>query len=298
MATKKRGIKKWIFLAVVLILVGLFVYARMNIPVTQGYKDEISKKGDITTYYNFSGNVSAKNSQIVMSEAPMQIKSMKVQDGDKVKKDEVLFTTTTGEKVKAKIKGEVTNLDVKEDEAIGPGVKLMDIIDYDNLRINVKVDEYDLVVMKKDKECTVTINALDKEIKGTISKVSKAATTVNDVTYFTADIDIKKDSDIKIGMSAEVEMVNKSVKDVTLIPMKALAFNDDNTSYVYKLDADDKMNKVTLEVGINDGEFIEITGGLAADDVIYYKDNVTQTSAMFAGGGGGQNGGGSFGNGE
>jgi multidrug efflux pump subunit AcrA (membrane-fusion protein) len=132
--------------------------------------------GDIFTYYSFSGNIQAKNRQTVMSEKVMQISEVDVKDGDAVKEGDILMKTTTGDEITAPIDGEVVNLNAEENAQVMAGFKLMDIVDYKHLEVEVKVDEYDLSAIKAGKETTVTIGAPIRPADTADSPITRAPT--------------------------------------------------------------------------------------------------------------------------
>ena len=267
MHTKKK--KKWIVLGVVLLVViGLVVFFVAR-PKDQGFEEVKTQTGDITTYYSFSGSVESKEKQSVLADKMMQISSIHVQEGDIVHKDDVLMETTAGEQIKAEIDGEVTKLYVEESSPVAAGSQLIDLVNYDDLQVTVKVDEYDVKALQEGKQVTVSIGALDdKEVSGTISKVSRQAVVANGLSYFTASVDLEQDPDILVGMSAEVEMVNQQVSGVVTLDMEALQFDAYNHPYVYYRMAQGKVDTKTVEVGINDGNTVEITEGLQAGETV------------------------------
>ncbi len=277
MHTKKK--KKWIVLGVVLLVViGLVVFFVAR-PKDQGFEEVKTQTGDITTYYSFSGNVESKEKQSVLADKMMQISSIHVQEGDIVHKDDVLMETTAGEQIKAEIDGEVTKLYVEESSPVAAGSQLIDLVNYDDLQVTVKVDEYDVKALQEGKQVTVSIGALDdKEVSGTISKVSRQAVVANGLSYFTASVDLEQDPDILVGMSAEVEMVNQQVSGVVTLDMEALQFDAYNHPYVYYRNEQGKVDTKTVEVGINDGNTVEITEGLQEEETVL----VPQKSGMEA----------------
>lgn len=108
----------------------------------------IAVVGNIQTFYSFSGSVEAKNRQTVFAEQAVRIREFKVGKGDAVAVDDLLYTTSGGENVKAKINGEVLRLYVQEGEQLMPGNKVMEIVGYSDLQLVVIVDEYDLSAIK------------------------------------------------------------------------------------------------------------------------------------------------------
>lgn len=60
-----------------------------------------------------------------------------------------MINSTTGDEIKSKIDGEIVNLNLEEGSQIMAGAILMEIVDYENLEISIKVDEYDLAAVEK-----------------------------------------------------------------------------------------------------------------------------------------------------
>lgn len=265
---KKKKSRKWlgwIIAGLVFIIVIVFSSQKEE---SINYDSITAMVEDVTTYYSFSGNIEAKNKESVVLTAMNQIDTIEVSEGDQVKKDEVLFTTLQGSKVKASIDGEVANIYVTEGDVVTAGTIIMDLTDYSNLQVKVKVDEYDIKSVEVDKEAIVTINALDKEVKGTVSHLSKEAQSLNGVSYFVATIDLNEDSELRVGMSTEVKMVNESVTDVIVIPMSALQFDYTNLPYIYYRNNQGEVMTKTVELGITDGTLVEVISGLEEGEEI------------------------------
>lgn len=281
---RKSGKGKWIAAGVVVIaIIGIAAYVFFK-PVKSNYDSVEAKISDIATYYSFSGNIETKNRQTVMAEKVMQIAEIDVKEGDHVEEGDILMTSATGEEIKAEISGEITNLKVEENAQVMSGMTLLEIVDYDNLQVRVKVDEYDLKAVEEGKSTTVMVNALDKEIKGTIRSVSREGQTLNGVTFFIATIDLEVDESLKIGMSTEVTMQSEKAEKVVVLPIKAILFNDDNTPYVLKQNEKGLPVKTPVTTGINDGTFVEITSGAASGETILYTTASTDTdTGMFGG---------------
>ncbi|MGB8452520.1 MAG: HlyD family efflux transporter periplasmic adaptor subunit [Anaerocolumna sp.] len=281
MSTKRKSkTKNHIVIITMLILIAAAFFTLR--PKSDMYKSVEAKTGDIDTYYSFSGNIDAKNRQTVMSEKVMQISEIKVKEGEKVEKGDVLFTTTTEDKIKAGIDGEVAQINIEENEQVMAGISLMEVVDYGNLQINVKVDEYNVSDLGVGNEETVYIGAIDKEIKGTIESISKEGLVVNGVTYFTAVVDLEKDDAIKVGMSAEVKLRSFSVNNVVTLPVSVIQFDEINHPYVYLKDRNGKIVKADIDTGINDGTSVEIVNGINSGDTVYYEDTASSSANNMA----------------
>jgi len=277
MKSKKSSKKKTIISSIICMLIIALITSFVISPKVESYSEETAKNQDIATYYSFNGNIEAKDNQTVIADTMMQIKTIHVEEGDTVKKDDILFETTQGQKIKAKIDGEVGEILIEEGATLMTGTKMTTLTDYSNLQVTVKVDEYDIASMAPDKEVTVLVNALNKEITGKIAKVSKEATTVNGVSFFTASIDLENDPDLLVGMSTEVTMISQSAPNATTISMKALQFDNENQPFVYYRDNNDKVATKSVTVGINDGNIVQIEDGVKSGEVVLLPKEKTNT---------------------
>lgn len=265
--SKKKSKAKLLAWSLIIIAAALLLIRPLLAPQTFTGQEIKPTRGNLTTFYSFSGSVEAKNRQTLFAEKALQIKEIKLEAGQTVKKDDVIMTTTFGEKIKAKIDGEISKIYVEENAQLMPGAKLVDIVDYSDLQINVKVDEYDLAAISKDKEASITIHALAKDVKGKIAEVSKEGTYMNGVTFFTATIALEPDSDIKVGMSAEAKVLDRSVENVLMLPVSAISFDASNKPFV-ELKAEKGIRAAQLEIGLTDGINAEILAGISQEDTI------------------------------
>lgn len=281
---KKNKMKMVIWSLVAIIIISVVSVVFFPTKGSSDFEEEKAQTGNITTYYSFSGAVEAKNRKTIISEAPMQVKEMKVEPGDKVKSGEVLMVTYQGEKIRAPFKGEISKIYVEENAEIMSGAQLVDIVDYSAIQTNVKVDEYDLKYLKVGEKVKVTINALEKEIQGTVSAISKEATSENGVSYFTATVDLNKDKAIRVGMSTEAKILKENAEGVTTLSMKAIKFDSQNKPYVLIPLEKGMPTKKYIQTGINDGTTVEIKSGVEAGDVVMISNKDNSSTMMMHGG--------------
>jgi HlyD family secretion protein len=285
MSTKRRTkTRKRVILSLLTIAVIVIGTALLMRPKRTQYESVDASIRDITTYYSFSGNVETKSRQTILSEKVMQISEIEVKEGDLVEEDDVLMRTTTGDTIKAKINGEIVNLNVEENAQIMAGITLLEIVDYNDLEITIKVDEYDLSAIKVGKKASVTIGAIEKEVKGKISSMSKEGQVLNGVTFFRATVDLEPDKRIRVGMSAEAKLINTQATDVVTLPMKVIQFDSSNNPFVYQKAKDGSIKEIPITTGINDSTFVEIKNGISNGDTILYPSAVAATDTMRFGG--------------
>ncbi len=257
---------------IIVVIIGIAISFFMR-PKSIPYEKTQAKTKDITTYYHFSGNVDAKNRQVVMADSILQVSEILVKKGDVVEEGDILLRTTTGAEIKSKINGEVSHIKVKKDQQVMAGTELLEVVDYNDLQINAKVDEYDINAIREGTEVVADIGAIDKKIKGSIEDVSKEGQIENGVTFFTASIDLEEDKDVKIGMSAEVKLISDKVSDVVTLPMEAIQFDNHNKPYVLKMNDQGEIVKREIKTGIHDGTLVEIKKGVSNGETVYYRTN-------------------------
>ena len=194
----------------------------------------------------------------------------------------------------AEISGEVAKIYVKENESLGMGASIMDIIDYDNLEIEIKVDEYDLSTITVGKEADIQIEALGKRLSGTVSEIAREASVESGVSYFIATVILPTDSDLRIGLTADIRIITQMAENVITVPVAAVSY-DFAGAYVQGYGQDRKIEQRAVVVGINDGRFIEIREGVFDGDMVllsaFATQNMPQRQMMIMPGGG-QGGGG------
>jgi multidrug efflux pump subunit AcrA (membrane-fusion protein) len=282
---KKKGKKKIVIWAIGgIVAVGIISSVLFTPKGPGAFEKETAQTENITTYYSFSGAVEAKTKKTIMSEEVMQIKEIKFKAGDQVKEGDVLLVTKQGKKIKSTLAGEITKIHVEKNADVMAGVQLVDIVDYNVLQTTVKVDEYDLKFISVGQEVNVAINALEKEIKGTVSAISKEAVNENGISYFTATIDLAKDDTVKVGMSTEAKILKQNVSAVTTLSMKAINFDSKNKPYVLLPSEEGPPTKQYIQTGINDGSIIEVKDGITAGDEVIINDKEAAVPAMMHGG--------------
>lgn len=275
--------RNWVLVIAGLAVVG-FVGNTLLSQKTVPYESVRAKTSDITTWYSFAGNIEANNRETILSQRSATIDEIFVAEGELVAKGKDLLNPSSGDNPEAGMDGEVAEIFVEENETVSPGTKLMTLVDYTDLEVSVKVDEYELAAVTPGKEVQVRISAIDQVFPGVVERIAKEGTIQNGVTYFLAVVKLEYQEALKVGMSAEVTLLKNEVKNAITLPMTAIQFNEDNTAYVYKKNAEGLPAKSPIETGINDGTTVEILGGVTVDEEILLGVNPTTGSFGFGGG--------------
>ena len=264
---KKKRLRNWVLFAAGAAIV-VFAGSRLLAPKPLTFESVLAESKDITTWYSFAGNIEANSRETILSERSATIDDIYVTEGELVKEGKDLLNPSSGVNPEAGMDGEVAEIYVEENQIVSPGAKLMMIVDYTDLSVSVKVDEYELAAVTAGKEVKVSVSAIGREFTGVVESISKEGSIINGVTYFLAVVQLQYDESLKVGMSAEVTLLKDEAKNVVTLPMAAIQFNDDNTAYVLKEGAEGIAIKSPITTGINDGKLVEILSGVNEDERI------------------------------
>lgn len=280
MAKKKKSywfIVVWVIVALIIAAVVYRVAARGS---RSNYTQVKASTGNITTYYSFPGTIAAINSQTLYADKAMQIKTINVTAGQSVKSGDVLMTTTAGENITAPFDGVVSALYAVQNAQQMPASQLCKVVDYTNLQLGVQIDEYDLKAISVGKASTITLNALGKNVTGKVTEIDQEGISQNGVTYFNGTVSLPVESDLRVGMTAQAQVLNQSEKNIVILPMSAIQFDDNNNSFVYMETAKNKLSQISVTLGINDGTNVQVKSGISSGDTVYVPP-VNKTATGF-----------------
>lgn len=176
--------------------------------------------------------------------------------------------------VYSNVDGEVTFC--SSDYKISAGSTIVSVTNFDSLKASIRVDEYDINAIEIGKTANIYVSAVGDNVQGVISNLSKNANSTQGIAYFNAEVSIPNTDNILEGMSVEVQIPNKSVENVLIIPIKAISFTDRNEPYVYIKD-NNKIVTQMIETGVNDGVYVEVTSGLNENQEVYYHSSFMST---------------------
>ncbi|MBI4855303.1 MAG: HlyD family efflux transporter periplasmic adaptor subunit [Acetobacterium woodii] len=281
---KKGNTKKLIIGSVVGVLIiagGILGYQVLTNTAAGQYTETKVTVGSVINDNRFSGVIESQSREDITATSSQKINEFYVSEGEQVEKDTDLYETSTGEVISATKNGEVSKIYFKEDDTVPAGGKVMDIVDFTNLQVSIKVDEYQLSSIAVGSPVTINIDSIGRSVQGTVSEISREAKNENGVAYFTAIVDFQGDSQIRIGMNAEVVIVKESVQNAVTVPVDAIQFGANNEPYVLIKGEADKTENRPVTTGITDGVNIQITAGLTENETVLIPVITTTATSSF-----------------
>jgi RND family efflux transporter MFP subunit len=178
--------------------------------------------------------------------------------------------------ITAPMDGIVSKLPAEEGSYVQAAGSVATVTDYSQMKIAVKIGEYDILGVNEGDSVIVSIDALESTYDGTIKKIARDATVQGGVSYFEAEVEIEADEVVRSGMSAEVKLIIEDVKQVVSVPSAAVVADSNGEYFVYVKDPADPKNttpvQIPVTIGVTDGSYTQITQGLSeGDDILVPK---------------------------
>jgi membrane fusion protein, multidrug efflux system len=166
--------------------------------------------------------------------------------------------------VKAPIAGTVTQRLVKFGDLVVPNQPLYEIVQLDTLVADVFVPEKDIHRVKAGGVARLSAASSGQSLAdGRVERIAPIVDPRSGTVKVT--IDLPDDAALRPGMFVDVHLVVASDDDALLLPRQALVYDNDQP-YAFKVVEGDRVERVAVEVDIEDRDFIKPAGGFSAGD--------------------------------
>ena len=165
--------------------------------------------------------------------------------------------------IRAPIAGTVVELPVKAGELMLPGSAVARITRLDALYVKAQIDEVDLSRLRLEQPAEVQFDTQPNvEYAATLFEIAPAV-SVERLKSRNVTVKLRLAEPppfLRPGMSADVEIIVDTVKDVLLVPAQTV-MSKNKEQFVYVL-ADGEVTKRKIEVGRANWDEMEVVGGL------------------------------------
>ena len=164
------------------------------------------------------------------------------------------------------------------------------IVEYYPLEAKFEISKHDISKIYMDQKVTV-VAADGKEYNGTVNYISAVAEgssggiDINSImgsgsgasNTLTAKVEIENaDRSIIIGLDVDVTAKLETKKDVMLIPVESIQYDNESGYFVFKYDEENKkVIKTSVVVGISDNTYYEVLEGVQVSDKIVRAPTMT-----------------------
>ena len=129
--------------------------------------------------------------------------------------------------------GVVASLEVAEGDKIESGKLIGSILQGEDMKLTIAVDELDVVEVEAGQKVTITIDALsDAELTGEVYKIAPVGTNSGGVTTYDVELAFEAaGTGVRSGMNATGEIEIAATDDTLYVPVEAI-MTINNTTYV------------------------------------------------------------------
>ena len=280
---KGKLLRRCIVLLLVVALLGGVVwlgYNRLKEEYTVTYQAYTATVGTITNSLSFSGTLQTINNTTYTASSAATVKTIYVDKMADVKAGDQLMRLNNGTIIEAEFDGRVNQLPVSAGSKVASGDTLIQIVDFSHMKVNIRVDEYDIADVRVGDEVTVTLTAAEKTFNSVIDDINYVSSSSGSVAYYTATAYVDVEGDVYPGMQVTVTIPQEEAADVVVLKEDALSFDGTNKAFVYTRSEDGTMETTYVETGVSNGNYVEIKEGLLSGDVVYAVAEKTESSGL------------------
>lgn len=151
--------------------------------------------------------------------------------------------------------------------SVSPAAPIFEIVSFDALALNARVDEADIGRIKTGMRATVTLDGVSaREFSAEVTATGRrSVTTPTGGTAFPVTLSFRTmGENVLLGMNGSAEIEVDTIEEALTIPVEAL-FEEDGVSFVFKYE-DEHAYRVEIEVGQLTDTRVEVLSGLDETD--------------------------------
>ena len=175
--------------------------------------------------------------------------------------------------ITAPFDGAVVSVDVNEGDTVSAVTPIVHLIDLSSIELKAGIDEIDIADVKPGQKAAISLDALpDLQLEGEVTSINLMPTVEAGLVIYDVIIsfDVAEDSDLRIGMSATVDIIIDERSNVLLVPNRAIT-QDSQGNPIVKVMIDEEIEEIEerpVVLGISDAFQTEIVDGLEEGEVV------------------------------
>lgn len=257
--------------------------------------------GDIES--SRAGKMQKNKEENIESSIGGKIADIKIKNGQRVNKGDLLFTLESeetdknieqlekeiqryngklnniykGHTVYSPIAGTVLKVEVSNDDVVDRSTTLITIANLDGMEVVLSIDELDILNLEIGQTATLKSDVFEDEFfTGKISNISLEGNSQNGVTTYSVTVSLDDRKKLMSGMNVSVNILVENKQDILTVPIESLIKTMDG--YIVKVKGKDgAVADVKVETGSKDKYNAEIISGLKEGDIVIYTANNSMT---------------------
>lgn len=189
--------------------------------------------------------------------------------------------------ITAPFDGLVAEVYVKEGDILASPTmaprKVIHLIDPVSVELTVEVDEIDIASVEPGQKVAIELDALPElQLEGEVVSISSLPEPQATVVAYEVKIafDVPPDSGVKVGMSADADILIAQRRNALLVPDRAIDADSQGNSVVKVMVAEGETETRPVVTGISNGLQTEITSGLSEGETVVIEIRVKPRSGM------------------
>lgn len=169
--------------------------------------------------------------------------------------------------IRSPIAGVVTDRPLFPGETVNSGATLITVMDTSSLLAKVHLSQIVAQQLKAGDEATVEIPGVEKPVPAKVSLVSPALDPGSTTLEVWIRVENKRGK-YKAGTPVRASINGKTVEKAIKVPLSSVLTAQDGTKSVMVIGADGAAHKTPVDLGISDGEDVQITKGLEGSETV------------------------------
>ena len=169
--------------------------------------------------------------------------------------------------IRSPIDGVVTDRPLFAGDLATANQPILTVMNLSRLIAKSHIPQSEAAALKVGNPAELKVSGLDEPVKGRVTLVSPAldpgSTTIE--VWVEAS---KPNPALRPGMTVEVTMTAKTVKDALVVPTAAVFKNSEGADYVLLAGSDEKAHQKTVQIGVRNPEFTQIAKGINPGDPV------------------------------
>jgi multidrug efflux pump subunit AcrA (membrane-fusion protein) len=172
--------------------------------------------------------------------------------------------------IRSPISGVVTDRPLFPGETANSGSTLITVMDTSSLLAKVHLSQTLVQRLSLGDEAKVTIPGVNEPVAAKVALISPAL----DPGSTTVEVWLRVDNSVgqyKAGTPVRTSITGRTVTKAVTVPLSAVLIAQDGSKSVMVVNSDGTAHKLSVQVGLSDGEAVEITEGLKGGELVITK---------------------------
>jgi HlyD family secretion protein len=169
--------------------------------------------------------------------------------------------------IRSPIAGVVTDRPLFPGETVNSGSTLVTVMDTSALLAKVHLSQTVSQRLSVGDDATVQIPGMDEPVAAKVSLISPALDPGSTTVEVWLRVD-NKAGKYKAGTPVRTSIIGRTIPNAVKIPLSAVLTGQDGSKSAMVVGSDGVAHKKPIQLGINDGEDIQVTQGLTNTDVV------------------------------